>query len=87
MKCSAFVRRTSLAIRSRHSSTDIQCQREAKTDGLCNQHAQMRWCQARGCDRQAIRQEGDWWLCARHGPLYADHNRIVARILEIPPRD
>jgi hypothetical protein len=86
MKCSAFVRNTSLAIRSRHSSTDQQCQRNAKVDGMCYQHARMKWCQARGCERQAIRQEGKWWLCARHGPLYAEHNRVVDRILAIPPR-
>ena len=86
MQCSAFVRRTSLAIRSRHSSTDRQCQREAKVNGMCRQHAAMKWCQARGCEKQAIRKEGTWWLCASHGPLWAQHNAIVARILEIPPR-
>ena len=86
VRCSAFVRITSLAIRSRHSSTDRQCLREAKVKGMCRQHANMKWCQARDCERQAIRKEGEWWLCARHGPLYMEHNRIVKRILRIPPR-
>ena len=44
-------------------------------------------CQAPGCTvRPATRIEGRWRFCREHAPLWRTHNRIVDRILSIPPR-
>lgn len=86
MRCSETVAAKSVAIRARTSPTDPGCRRLAKVNGMCLQHASLKWCQHPGCDRRATYQEGDWWFCARHRRSWAVHNRIVERILQIPPR-
>lgn len=46
-------------------------------------------CQAAGCEHHAVSQDSEhgWWLCRPHMRLYATHNSIVRRILQIPPRE
>lgn len=87
MRCEATVSANSVLIRAHGSPTDPQCRRQAKANGLCLQHAALRYCQARGCDERAATREGDRWFCRHHARLYAVHNRIVERILSIPARD
>ena len=77
MRCQATVSATSISIRSRNSPTAQPCQRQAVENGLCRQHAGQRWCRARGCDRRAVAQEGQWWFCRDHRRLWAEHNAIV----------
>ena len=83
MRCTAHVTATSVALRSRNSPTDTQCQRQAVRNGLCAQHA---GCQVATCDLAAVTQEGRWWFCRTHARLYRTHNLIVERIMSIPPR-
>ena len=51
---------------------------------------QTRRCQQRGCINRARHlltdHRGKWGFCDRHAEARKGHNRIVERILEIPPR-
>ena len=87
MRCAATVE-NKLAITWRaQPNPDEQCLREAKVDGLCRQHAAaVRYCAAPGCHERAVKREGRWWFCRHHAPMWKEHNRIVDRILRIPPR-
>ena len=86
MRCTATVSLNSVGLRSRGATTDPQCQREAVEGTLCRQHAGTRWCRARGCDLQAVAQEGEWWFCRTHRRMWAEHNAIVQRITQFRPR-
>ncbi len=48
-------------------------------------------CQVRGCSRTSYYAWagafGTRWLCARHRPLYREHDRLLRKIRSIPPRD
>lgn len=56
-------------------------------DTIERRHVARRKCSARGCTVRAVtRREGDWWFCHGHAPLWKTHNKIVKRILDIPPR-
>ena len=43
-------------------------------------------CQIRGCIRKGRGGAGKWRLCNHHRPLWQAHNRVLDRILAIPPR-
>jgi hypothetical protein len=86
MRCTATVRDDQAIGRRALSNNDPQCLREAVEGTLCRQHAGVRWCRARGCDRQAVAQEGEWWFCRTHRRLWAEHNAIVQRITAFRPR-
>lgn len=82
MRCSATVTRDCWHL----TPHDKQCRREAVEDGLCRQHHGIRWCRARGCDKQSVAKAGQWWFCWEHWRLWAEHNLIVERIYEFRPR-
>ena len=84
-RCRAHVSPASLLIRSRHSPTDPRCLRLAKIKGMCLQHAAAP-CQASGCRRASVQQEGNWRFCRKHAPIWRVHNEIVDRILAIQVR-
>lgn len=86
MKCKAYVTAASLSIRARQSPTEPTCQRQARLNGLCYQHAAMKQCDHPGCSMGARTREAGRNLCHKHAPLWAAHTRIVNRILRIPPR-
>ncbi len=86
MRCAAVVENKHALSYRANGDDDPRCRREAAIGGLCYQHSAVRHCQARGCTNKAVRQEGDWWMCREHAPLWEDHRRIVNRILEIPCR-
>jgi len=47
-----------------------------------------RQCAAPGCSVRAVTcRVGDLWFCHQHAPLWRTHDKIVKRILSIPPRD
>jgi len=86
MRCTATVSAKSISIRTHGATQEPQCKKQAVENGLCRQHAGIRWCRARGCDRQAVAQEGEWWFCRSHRRLWAEHNAIVQRITAFRPR-
>jgi hypothetical protein len=47
-----------------------------------------RQCAAPGCSVRAVaHRAGEWWFCQEHATMWRTHNKIVQRILSIPPRD
>lgn len=88
MKCKATVHTKAVSIRARNSPTVDRCQRNVRTeDGYCYQHdPYTAACSHLGCARRATVREGGRLLCRAHAPLWRAHNRIVQRILRIPPR-